>query len=158
LPTFASRDWHPPDHCSFRAQGGPWPLHCIAGSAGAEFASELRLAKNTVVVSKAMRADRDSYSGFGDTDLESRLRAAEIRRIFVGGLATDYCVLQTVLDARRLGFDVVVLTDAVAAVDAKAGDGARALEQMRAAGAVLAESGDVLDRAVSARRGVDVAR
>jgi nicotinamidase/pyrazinamidase len=143
LVIVATRDWHPPNHCSFHEQGGRWPPHCIAGTAGAAFAPDLRLAEDTVVVSKAMRADRDSYSAFGDTDLESQLRAAGVTRIFVGGLATDYCVLETVLDARRLGFDVVVLTDAIAAADARAGDGARALARMQAAGAAMARSRDV---------------
>ena len=135
LPLFATRDWHPPDHCSFAAQGGPWPPHCIAGSAGAAFADGFRLPAEAAVVSKATGAQRDAYSGFEGTDLSSKLRDAGVGRLFVGGLATDYCVLQTVLDARRLGFEVFVLRDAIAAVDAQPGDGERAIERMQQAGA-----------------------
>jgi nicotinamidase/pyrazinamidase len=138
LPVFATRDWHPAEHCSFHAQGGPWPPHCVAGTQGAAFPPELKLPRDAAIVSKATTADRDAYSGFAGTDLESRLRAAGVKRLVVGGLATDYCVLQTVLDARRLGFDVIVLREAIAAVDLQPGDGERALAQMQAAGATLA--------------------
>lgn len=137
LPIFATRDWHPPNHCSFVAQGGPWPPHCIADTPGARFAPELRLPAGTCVIDKATRADADAYSGFEGTDLAERLRVAGIRRVFVGGLATDYCVLQTVLDALRGGFSVCVLCDAVRAVDVHPGDGDAALEAMQAAGARL---------------------
>lgn len=130
---FASRDWHPHDHCSFKPQGGPWPPHCIAGTTGAMFAEGLRLAPEAHVVSKGVESGREAYSAFAGTDLERQLREAGARRLVVGGLATDYCVLQTVLDARRLGFDVLVLRDATAAVDA--GDGVKALDDMAAAGA-----------------------
>jgi nicotinamidase/pyrazinamidase len=132
---FVSRDWHPRDHCSFNSQGGPWPPHCIAGTEGAMFAEGLRLAPKAHVVSKGDEPGREAYSAFAGTDLEQQLREAGVRRLVVGGLATDYCVLQTVLDARRLGFDVVVLRDAIAAVDAR--DGAKALDAMAAAGGSL---------------------
>jgi nicotinamidase/pyrazinamidase len=139
LPVFATRDWHPPDHCSFVERGGPWPPHCIAGSAGAAFGDGLDLPADVVVVSKATTAERDAYSGFEGTDLQTRLRQAHISRLFVGGLATDYCVLQTVIDARSLGFAVVLLGDAIAAVDAHPGDGERAIDRMRAAGATVTD-------------------
>ncbi len=139
LPVFATRDWHPPDHCSFVEQGGPWPPHCIAGSAGAAFGDGLDLPPDAVVVSKATTAERDAYSGFEGTDLQTRLRQAHISRLFVGGLATDYCVLQTVIDATSLGFAVVLLRDAIAAVDAHLGDGERAIDRIRAAGATLTD-------------------
>lgn len=138
-PIFATRDWHPEDHCSFRAAGGPWPPHCVAGTNGAAFAPGLALPADTVVVAKATRRDADAYSGFAGTDLDHRLREAGARRLFVGGLATDYCVLNTVLDALRLGYAVVVLTACVRAVEVAAGDGERALAAMRAAGAVALE-------------------
>lgn len=138
-PIFATRDWHPEDHCSFRAEGGPWPPHCVAGSAGAAFAPGLALPAGAVVVSKATGRDADAYSGFAGTDLDRRLRDAGARRLFVGGLATDYCVLNTVLDALRLGYAVVLLTGCVRAVEVAAGDGERALAAMRAAGAVTFE-------------------
>lgn len=136
VAVFATRDWHPIDHCSFKARGGPWPPHCIAGTPGAEFADGLRLGSDARVVSKGTEPGREAYSGFAGTDLEQRLRGAGVRRLVVGGLATDYCVLQTVLDGRRLGFDVVVLRDAIAAVDKR--DGERALDEMAAAGALIA--------------------
>lgn len=135
LGVFATRDWHPADHCSFRAQGGIWPSHCVAGTAGAAFAPTLALPASATIISKATERDRDAYSGFAGTDLEVRLRKAGITRVFVGGLATDYCVLNTVRDARALGFDVVLLADAVAAVNVTPGDGPRALAEMLRLGA-----------------------
>jgi len=144
LPVVVTRDWHPADHCSFVGQGGPWPVHCVAGSAGAALAEGLRLPADAAVVSKATTPGRDAYSGFDGTDLQARLRCAQVTRLFVGGLATDYCVLQTVKDSLALGFGVVLLTDAIAAVDVHAGDGERAIDEMRAAGATLADRSAVL--------------
>jgi nicotinamidase/pyrazinamidase len=141
LPVFASRDWHPADHCSFAAAGGPWPPHCIAGTDGAAFAPGLALPPDAVIVSKATTRERDAYSAFAGTGLAELLRARGIRRLFVGGLATDYCVRQTVLDARALDLEVCLLGDAVAAVDVQPGDGERALGAMRAAGASVVASG-----------------
>lgn len=138
LPVFATRDWHPPQHCSFRPAGGPWPVHCVAGTPGAAFAPELALPADAVVVSKAQDPGQDAYSGFAGTPLAERLRAAGVRRLLVGGLATDYCVAHTVLDALAAGFEVVLLTDAVRPVDARPGDGAAAIERMRQGGARLA--------------------
>jgi len=138
LPVFATRDWHPPQHCSFRAQGGPWPVHCVAGTAGAEFPAELALPDTARVISKGALATEEAYSGFQGTDLAEQLRALGCRRLFVGGLATDYCVRATAKDALRSGFAVVVLEDAIGAVDVHAGDGARALAELRAHGAGMA--------------------
>lgn len=135
LPVFATRDWHPVNHCSFKARGGPWPPHCIAESAGARFADALRLPPQVIVVSKATTLDRDAYSGFDGTDLDARLRLQGVRRVFVGGLATDYCVLNTVRDARRNGYDVYLLTDAIRAVNIQADDGRKAEEEMQRLGA-----------------------
>lgn len=135
LPVFATRDWHPPDHCSFVDQGGTWPSHCVRETPGAAFADDLRFTDDVTVVSKAIRPAADAYSGFQGTDLAERLAAAGVRRVFIGGLATDYCVLATVRDALAAGFDVVVLRDAVRAVDIAPGDGDRALETMRELGA-----------------------
>jgi nicotinamidase/pyrazinamidase len=140
IPIIAIRDWHPPNHMSFKEQGGPWPIHCVQMSQGAQFHPELVLPPGTVVVSKATDPKREAYSAFEGTTLEDRLRELEAERLFITGLATDYCVRQTVLDARRLGFQVVVLEDAVRGIDAVPGDSARALEEMRAAGAVIAKS------------------
>jgi len=135
LPIYATRDWHPPDHCSFQGQGGPWPVHCVAGTPGARFADALLLPPDTIIISKGTDSRREAYSGFAGTDLEDRLRQADIHRLWIGGLATDYCVKQTVSDALQRGWDVLLLTDAVRAVDAEAGDGRRAIEAMVRAGA-----------------------
>jgi nicotinamidase/pyrazinamidase len=136
LPVFATRDWHPAEHCSFQARGGPWPSHCEAGTGGAAFPPGLDVPSDAVVISKGDSPDRDAYSGFEGTDLDERLRRAGVRRVFVGGLATDYCVLATVKDAVRLGYTVFVLADAIQAVDVHPGDGQRAEAEMAKAGAV----------------------
>lgn len=135
LPIFATRDWHPPRHISFRERGGAWPPHCIAGTPGASFAPGLLLPPGTTVISKADSPDKDAYSGFQGTDLAARLRGARVSRVFVGGLATDYCVLETVKDALDAGFETVLLSDACRAVDVKPGDGAAAEDEMRRRGA-----------------------
>jgi nicotinamidase/pyrazinamidase len=143
LAVFATRDWHPPDHCSFKARGGPWPPHCVADSRGAAFPDGLWLPEKATVISKATDSGRDAYSAFEGTDLAQRLRAKGVKRVFVAGLATDYCVYATVKDALALGFEAVVLTDAVRAVDVKPGDGERAIADLRARGARLAQLKDV---------------
>lgn len=135
LPIYATRDWHPTNHCSFKAQGGPWPPHCVAESQGAAFAPDLKLPAQTIVISKATTANKDAYSGFEGTDLDSRLRAQMVRRVFVGGLATDYCVLNTVRDARALGYETFLLTDAIRAVNVNPDDGRNAETEMRRLGA-----------------------
>ncbi len=135
LPVYATRDWHPANHCSFRAQGGIWPPHCVAGTHGAEFAAELQLPPSTTVISKATKLEHDAYSSFQDTDLDTMLFSAKVRRLFVGGLATDYCVLNTVRDAIGLGYQVLLLGDAIRAVDVQPGDGQRAEQEMLKRGA-----------------------
>lgn len=135
LPVYASRDWHPADHCSFKAQGGIWPPHCIAGTAGAAFAAELALPEDATVISKAATREKDAYSAFEQTDLADTLRARGIHRVFVGGLTTDYCVLNTVRDALEHGFEVCLLQDAIRAVDLDAGDGRKAQDEMHRLGA-----------------------
>lgn len=143
LPVIASRDWHPTDHCSFREQGGPWPVHCVAGTHGAELAATLALPRHSEIVSKGTQREREAYSAFQDTGLAARLRRRHCRRLFIGGLATDYCVRATALDALAAGFEVVVLEDAVRAVDLQPGDGVRALAEMRARGAQCARLDEV---------------
>jgi nicotinamidase/pyrazinamidase len=138
LPVFASFDWHPADHCSFRAQGGPWPPHCVKGSDGARFAAGLRIPYGTEVIYKGTARHLEAYSAFAGTGLAGRLHELGVRRLYIGGLATDWCVKRTVLDALALGFEVVLLTDAIAAVDVEPGAGARAIEAMKEAGAVEA--------------------
>lgn len=136
LAVVFTRDWHPPKHCSFQAQGGPWPPHCVAGSEGAGFAPGLELPAGALVVSKATVPREEAYSGFQGTALEAQLRSHGHTRLFVGGLATDYCVLATVRDARAAGFTVFVLQDACRPVDVQPGDGLRAEAEMADLGAV----------------------
>ncbi len=136
----ASRDWHPPGHVSFQERGGPWPVHCLAGSPGARFHLALEAERIEHVFSKGTDPDREAYSAFDGTDLAGWLRAKDVQRVFITGLATDYCVRASALDARREGFEVVVLDDAVGAVDVNPGDGERALTEMREAGATVAHS------------------
>jgi nicotinamidase/pyrazinamidase len=134
----ATRDWHPPDHGSFAAQGGPWPPHCVQGTPGAELHPALDRALVDVVVDKGQDPDTEGYSGFEATDLERLLRERGIDHVTVVGLATDYCVKNTALDALRHGFGVTVDSTAVRAVEVEQGDGERALEEVRAAGAGVA--------------------
>ena len=135
---FASRDWHPPNHLSFADRGGLWPAHCVQDTPGAAFHPDLELPDDVVVVTKADDPEREAYSAFDSGDLAECLRAAGIERLWVGGLATDYCVKASVLDAVKLpGLEVHVIANAIRAVDASPGDGKAALEAMRAAGAIL---------------------
>ncbi len=142
-PILVSRDWHPPVTRHFKAQGGAWPPHCVHATRGAEFHRDLRLPARAVVVSKGMNPEDDAYSCFQAEDPNGMPFAATlgelgVRRLVVGGLATDYCVKATVLDALKEGFEVVVLEDAIRAVDREPGDGARAVDAMKAAGAAFA--------------------
>jgi nicotinamidase/pyrazinamidase len=147
-PIFASRDWHPATTKHFKAWGGAWPPHCVQGTRGAELHPELRLPSGTELVSKGADPELDAYSCFqAETDAGLPFAAAlgevGVGRLFVGGLATDYCVKATVLDALKEGFEVVLLEDAVRAVDVNRGDGERALAEMKAAGALTARLGDL---------------
>lgn len=143
LPIFASRDWHPADHASFHERGGTWPAHCVAGTPGAEFATGLTLGVDAIVVSKGTSRDTDACSAFEGTELDAMLKRAGVRRLFVGGLATDYCVLATVRDALDNGFRVFLLADAIRAVDRKPGDGAFAVRTMLRLGAELLHEQEV---------------
>jgi nicotinamidase/pyrazinamidase len=141
-PIYASRDWHPPVTSHFQAYGGEWPPHCVQETEGATFHHDLRLPASAIIVSKGASADAPGYSALGGQTPEGKtlaaaLHDAHIDHLYVGGLATDYCVKQSVLDARRLGLSVTVLGDAIAGVDVKPGDSTRAIEEMRAAGAEL---------------------
>jgi nicotinamidase/pyrazinamidase len=133
-PVYKSRDWHPPTTKHFEAYGGTWPVHCVQNTRGAEFHPALRDDPRITVVSKGL-GDTDCYSAFDETDLVSQLRQQGIEEVVVGGLATDYCVKNTVLDALKHGFKVKALKNAMRAVDLQPGDGDRAIEEMRAAGA-----------------------
>ncbi|MEA2168732.1 MAG: nicotinamidase/pyrazinamidase [Solirubrobacteraceae bacterium] len=133
----ATRDWHPPDHGSFAAQGGPWPVHCVAGTGGAAFHPAFDATPVDVVIDKGQGADSDGYSGFDGTTLGAVLREHGIDNVTIVGLATDYCVRATAMDALRQGFAVCVDTAAVRAVNVKPGDGDKALTDLRAAGATV---------------------
>ena len=136
LPIFASRDWHPAKHCSFREQGGIWPVHCVVGTKGAEFHPDFHLAPSAIVISKATDPKKDAYSAFEGTALDEHLRKTGVRRLLIGGLATDYCVLNTVRDAIKRGYAVYLLTDGIRAVNLKPDDGRKAEEEMILLGAV----------------------
>lgn len=144
LPIFLTRDWHPADHRSFMTQGGPWPVHCVAGSKGAEFAPDLVLPETAVIVSKGDSSDSEGYSAFENQVLKTRLDAESIQRLFVCGIASDYCVLRTVCDALLLGYGVYVLLDAIAAVNVRSQDGFEAQRMMAHNGAGLIGSDDLL--------------
>jgi nicotinamidase/pyrazinamidase len=151
-PIFASRDWHPRESRHFAAHGGPWPVHCVAGTPGAQFHPGLELPDGTRVVTKGDTVFDHGYSAFdGHLDdgraLARVLSDAGVTRLVVGGLATDYCVLHSVLDARRAGFDVLLLEDAVRGVNVAADDSRRAVERMERDGVEVGASADVLDDA-----------
>ncbi|MDQ4075683.1 MAG: bifunctional nicotinamidase/pyrazinamidase [Chloroflexota bacterium] len=132
---FATRDWHPLDHVSFEEQGGIWPVHCVQETEGADFHPDLELPEGTTVISKAQESGEEAYSGFMGTDLADQLRAQGVERVYVGGLATDYCVKSTVLDALEEDFEVYFLADASRGVEVNEGDVAAAEREMEEAGA-----------------------
>jgi nicotinamidase/pyrazinamidase len=131
----ASRDWHPKNHMSFKAQGGLWPPHCVQNTKGAQLHRDLKLPDGTLIISKATQPDREAYSAFDGTELEDELHKMGVKRFFIGGLATDYCIMNTVLDARKLGFETIVLMDAIRGIDVKPGDVDKAVAAMVKAGA-----------------------
>jgi nicotinamidase/pyrazinamidase len=140
----ATRDWHPPDHASFEAQGGPWPVHCVQGTHGAEFHPAMEDVRLDAVFEVGQGRDDEGYSGFENSDLARVLRERDVDEVYVCGLATDYCVRASAIDACHEGFDVTVVEDAVRAVEVNEGDGERALRDMREAGAKVASSDEVL--------------
>jgi nicotinamidase/pyrazinamidase len=144
LPIFLSGDWHPRNHCSFQAQGGPWPPHCVVNTPGAAFPRSLTLPESATVIRKGCEVNRDAYSAFDGTDLAARLQGLQILRVFVGGLATDYSVLHTTRDALRLGFETFLLKDAIRAVNAHPDDGQRAEAEMIAGGATPIQLEDLI--------------
>ncbi len=142
---YASRDWHPAVTTHFRTHGGAWPPHCVAGTTGAEFHPRLELPADTIVITKGDQRDADGYSAFDGRTPDGRtlvedLEGRGIEHVYVGGLATDYCVRHSVLDARRLGLHVTVVADAVRAVELAPGDAERAWSEMRKAGARVVPS------------------
>lgn len=136
LPVFLTRDWHPPDHHSFIPQGGPWPEHCIAESNGAAFPANLLIPNEVEIFSTGTEVDNDGYSGFENASFKEHLHKFRVQRIFIGGLATDYCVLNTVLDALKYNYQVYLLKDAIRAVNVHEDDGIKAEQKMISQGAI----------------------
>ena len=134
----ATRDWHPPDHGSFTDQGGIWPVHCVQGTPGAELHESLDQTRVDIVLDKGQDPGTDGYSAFDGTNLGDLLRERGIDRVTIAGLATDYCVKHSALDARHEGFEVIVDATGVRGVEVKPGDSDRALDEVRAAGATVA--------------------
>jgi nicotinamidase/pyrazinamidase len=142
-----TRDWHPENHVSFSDDpqfvDKSWPAHCVQGTPGAEFHKDLEVPDDAIIVSKATDPDQDAYSAFEGTGLADTLHERGIKRVMVGGLATDYCVKATALDAIREGFEAVVVLDACRGVDVPPGTAKAAVEEMKAAGAKVIYSGDI---------------
>ncbi|MFA6242011.1 MAG: nicotinamidase [Candidatus Hydrogenedentales bacterium] len=151
LPRFKhvvfTRDWHPVNHCSFSDSpefvDKSWPVHCVQGTLGAAFHPELEVPPHAWIVSKGSNANVEAYSSFQDSDLAARLKAKGVARVFVCGIATDYCVKATALDARAIGLDTVIIEDLCKGVDVPAGTVAAALQQMSRAGVVVCRSEDL---------------
>lgn len=140
----ATRDWHPPDHASFEAQGGPWPPHCVQGTQGAELHPSLDAVEIDFVVDVGKGRDDEGYSGFENSDLARQLREGGVDRLVICGLATDYCVRASAIDACHEGFAVIVVEDAIRPVELEPGDGQRAIDLMIDAGASVATSDQLL--------------
>ncbi len=136
LHIYFSRDWHPLNHSSFRSAGGIWPEHCVQNTHGAELHTGLIMPEKKVIIEKGTAVDKDAYSAFQGTALAEQLRKAGIKRLFIGGLAVDYCVRSTVLDALHSGFEVFYLSDASRGVNVNSGDSERAIDEMLRAGAL----------------------
>jgi nicotinamidase/pyrazinamidase len=139
----ASRDWHPKNHCSFKKYGGIWPSHCVKNTKGAEFHPKLHTSKINFIVSKATKKDKDAYSAFERTNLTKVLKNKKIKRIFVCGLATDYCVKSTAIDGTKENFKVFLIKDAIKGVDVKKGDVKKALTEMKKEGVKFISSKEI---------------
>jgi nicotinamidase/pyrazinamidase len=140
----ATRDWHPPDHASFETQGGPWPIHCVQGTPGAELHASIQDLDIAAIVDVGREREDEGYSGFENSDLARILRDHDVDEVYVVGLATDYCVRASAIDACREGFDVTVVSDAIRGVEVEPGDSERALADMSEAGARIASSSELL--------------
>ncbi|MGB9631057.1 MAG: nicotinamidase [Candidatus Methanodesulfokora sp.] len=141
LPIVFTRDWHPRDHISFVDRGGPWPPHCVINSEGAEFHPNLIIPPKAIIVSKGTNRDREAYSGFQGTDLHSILLEKGVKRLFVGGVATEYCVKSTVIDALEIGFETIVVEEAVKGINKR--DELSAKEEMIDHGAILVKIDEI---------------
>jgi nicotinamidase/pyrazinamidase len=137
---FATRDWHPPEHISFKARDGPWHPHCVQNTPGAELHGKLQLPDNAIIINKGFDPDHDSYSGFDRTDLDLRLRAAGAKSLWIGGLALDYCVMATAQDAAKRGYEVHVITAATRPIGTSHEEIQATLDQLRNAGVFLEDA------------------
>ena len=142
---FAVRDWHPPDQMSFKERGGPWSPHCVQESEGAKFHRDFHLPPNALIISKGTNRNLESYSAFSGTDLAAQLRSKEISRLCVCGVATDYCIINTVLDAISQGFEVYLLVDAIKGINVEPEDSALAIEKMTTKGTEIVTLKDFED-------------
>ncbi|MEO2066377.1 MAG: nicotinamidase [Desulfurobacteriaceae bacterium] len=142
LPIFATRDWHPENHVSFKENGGIWPRHCVQWSQGAEFIDGLELPPDTFIINKGDRPELEAYSGFQGTLLDSLLRERGVKRLFICGVATDYCVKNTVLGGLNLGYQVFILSDAIRGVSPQTVE--RAEEELLERGALFLERKEIL--------------
>jgi nicotinamidase/pyrazinamidase len=145
VPIFFTRDWHPPNHISFRARGGPWPPHCVQGTLGAQFHPKLKVPKDAIVISKGMKPDLEAYSGFQGTILGKRLNDLRVEEVYIGGLTTDYCVKESSLDALSIGLKVNVLTDCIKGVNVHQDDSDKAIRMIASKGARLTSSTDAMN-------------
>lgn len=146
IPVFASRDWHPIDHCSFKEQGGPWPMHCVQNSKGAEIHSQINLPDDAIIVNTAYEPSKEAYSAFqGQTPdglgLHEAMQKKDIKRIWLVGLAQDFCVCESAIDGRKKGYEVHLLIKGTKPIHEETGEDA--LQRMRAAGVVIEEDCEV---------------
>ncbi len=144
LPIYFTRDWHPPNHCSFRSQGGIWPSHCVMGTGGAEFHRDLKIPRGSTVVSKGSNPAHEAYSTFQGTDLLEQLVRSHVSEVFIGGLTTDYCVKESSLDALRGGLKVNVIADCVKGVNLRRNDSSEALRTVKEQGARLVSAASAI--------------
>jgi nicotinamidase/pyrazinamidase len=140
----ATRDWHPPDHASFETEGGPWPVHCVQGTHGAELNPAMDEVELDGMVDVGRAREDEGYSGFENSELAEILRDRDVEKVYVCGLATDYCVRASAIDACKGGFDTTVVEDAIRAVNVEPDDGERAIADMQGAGAKVATSDEIL--------------
>ncbi len=145
LPIFFSRDWYPRNHCSFKSRGGTWPVHCVAGTAGAKFHPGLVVPAGSAIVSKATKPDSEAYSAFQGTGLGKKLNTIGVKEVFIGGLATDYCVRESALDALATGLKVTILRDCVKGVNIHPDDSEKSLHEITSRGAVLLSSAQAIE-------------
>ena len=139
----ATRDWHPPTHCSFNEHGGPWPPHCVQGSRGAQFHADLHLPNGSLIISVATNPQKESHSGFDGTSLADYLEDRNAKTVYLVGLTTEHWIKQTVMDGLKLGVRMIVLEDAIHGVNLKPEDSEQALREMSAAGAIRAQAKDL---------------